>query len=137
MAYIQKPGRGNSPKTGNGLPSALKQIDPEVATKASAKIHKELNVDPMGKANQFQAEYDDKTGFKGKATNIENIMSGDNINRVQGGKTIATISKNDKVGAKKFMVETEKMVADQGFRRNKTAQYLNKRKESADINYKK
>jgi len=137
MAYIQNPGRGNSPKTGNGLPSALKQIDPEVATKASTKIHKELNMDPMAKGKQFQAEYDDKTGFKGKATNIENIMSGDNINRVQAGKTIATISKNDKVGAKKFMAETEKMVADQGFRREKAAGYLNKRKASADINYKK
>lgn len=27
MAYKQNPGRGNSPKTGNGLPSALKQIE--------------------------------------------------------------------------------------------------------------
>ncbi len=29
MAYKQTPGRGNGPKTGHGLPSALKQIDKE------------------------------------------------------------------------------------------------------------
>lgn len=27
MAYKQAPGRGNAPKTGNGLPSVLKQMD--------------------------------------------------------------------------------------------------------------
>lgn len=29
MAYKQNAGRGNSPKTGNGIPSALMQIDPK------------------------------------------------------------------------------------------------------------
>jgi hypothetical protein len=33
MAYKQSPGRGNAPKTGNGIPSALMQIDPNKKVK--------------------------------------------------------------------------------------------------------
>lgn len=139
MAYKQTPGRGNNPKTGHGLPTPLKQIDPktnkpEVVTKASNKIHKELNIDPIGKGNQFQTTYDDKGGFKGKATNISNVTSGDYIHRVQGGKTIASVSKSNKKAAGEFVKETEKQVSDQGFRRDKTAGFLNKRKASAVVN---
>lgn len=142
MAYIQNPGRGNNPKTGHGLPSALKQIDPpkgkpEVVTEASAKIHKELNAAPVAKAKQYQTEYDDKTGFKPKESNIKTVMSGDNILRVQGGKTVASISKNDKVGSKKFMSQTSKLAEDQYDYRSNTARHQNERKASADINYKK
>lgn len=139
MAYIQKPGRGNGPKTGNGLPSAFKQIDPkqgekpEVVTKASEKIHKELNANPEEKGKQFQTTYSPEAGFKGKDTNIENVMSGDYIHRVQGGKTVASVKK-DAREAKNFIKETEKQIADQNFRRDKMAGYLNKRKATAVVN---
>jgi len=109
MAYIQKPGRGNGPKTGNGLPSAFKQIDPkqgekpEVVTKASEKIHKELNANPEEKGKQFQTTYSPEAGFKGKDTNIENVTSGDYIHRVQGGKTVAGVKKDTRE-AKNFPI---------------------------------
>ena len=139
MAYIQKPGRGNGPKTGSGLPSAFKQIDPkqgekpEVVTKASEKIHKELNANPEAKGKQFQTTYSPEAGFKGKDTNIENITSGDYIHRVQGGKTVASVKKDTRE-AKNFIQETEKQITDQNFRRDKMANYLNKRKATAVVN---
>lgn len=142
MAYIQKPGRGNGPKTGSGLPSAFKQMNgegeekPEIVTKASEKIHKELNANPVGKGEQFQATYSPEAGFKGKAANIENVVAGDYIHRVQGGKTVASIKKDTRE-AKNFIKETEKQIADQGFRREKMASYLNDRKASANMNYNK
>jgi len=142
MAYIQKPGRGNSPKTGNGLPSAFKQMDgggeekPEIVTKASEKIHKELNANPVEKAKEFQTTYDPEAGFKGKASNIKNVIAGDYIHRLQGGKTVASVKKNTK-DAKNFIRETEKQIADQDFRRANKASYLNDRKASANMNYNK
>jgi hypothetical protein len=139
MAYIQKPGRGNSPKTGNGLPSAFKQMSregeekPEVVTKASEKIHKELNANPVGKGKDFQTTYDPEAGFKGKETNIKNVIAGDYMHRTQGGKTIASVKKDSRE-AKNFIKETEKQIADQGFRRDKMAGYLNERKATAVVN---
>lgn len=137
MAYIQKPGRGNHSKTGHGLPSAFKQMEgeekPEVVTKASEKIHKELNADPIGKGEQFQTTYSPEAGFRGKAANIENVIAGDYMHRVQGGKTIASVNKNSRE-AKKFEEETKKLIADMDFRRNKKAGYLNERKATAVVN---
>lgn len=137
MAYIQKPGRGNHSKTGHSLPSAFKQMEgeekPEVVTKASEKIHKELNTDPIGKGEQFQTTYSPEAGFRGKAANIENVIAGDYMHRVQGGKTIASVNKNSRE-AKKFEEETKKLIADMDFRRNKKAGYLNERKATAVVN---
>lgn len=134
MAYKQNPGRGNNPKTGHGIPTPLMQMNREVVTKASEKMHKELNADPVGKGVQYQTTYDDQGGFKGKDSNISNVMAGDYIYRVQGGKTVATIAKSDKKGAKNFMSETAKQQEDQNFRRNKMAGYLNRRKASPVVN---
>jgi hypothetical protein len=53
---------------------------------------------------------------------------------VQAGKTVASISKSDKKGAKNFMTETAKQQEDQNFRRNKMAGYLNMRKASPVVN---
>jgi len=142
MAYIQKPGRGNSPKTGNGLPSAFKQMGgegeekPEVVTKASEKIHKELNANPVGKGEQFQTTYDPEAGFKGKAANIKNVIAGDYMHRVQGGKTVASVKKDSRE-AKNFIKETEKQITDLNVRRGNKASYLNDRKASANMNYNK
>lgn len=139
MAYIQKPGRGNHSKTGHGLPSAFKQMNgegeekPEYMTKASVKINKELNADPIGKAEQFQTTYDPEAGFKGKEANIKNVIAGNYIHRVQGGKTIASVNKDSRE-AKKFEEETKKLIADMDFRRNKKAGYLNERKATAVVN---
>lgn len=137
MAYIQKPGRGNHSKTGHGLPSAFKQMEgeekPEVVTKASEKIHKELNADPIGKGEQFQTTYSPEAGFRGEAANIKNVIAGGYIHRVQGGKTIAS-AKKDSREAKNFIKETEKLIADQEFRRDKMASYLNERKATAVVN---
>jgi len=60
-------------------------------------------------------------------------MSGDYIHRVQGGKTVASVKKDTRE-AKNFIQETEKQIADQNFRRDKMAGYLNKRKATAVVN---
>lgn len=134
MAYKQNPGRGNNPKTGHGIPTPLMQMRRDVVTKSSEKINKELNADPVGKGTQYQTTYDDQGGFKGKASNISNVESGNYINRVQAGKTVATVSKSNKKAAKEFVTETGKQQEDQNFRRNKMSGYLNRRKASPVVN---
>ena len=137
MAYIQKPGRGNHSKTGHGLPSAFRQEKEDkvdVITKESQKIHDELNVNPKAKAEQLGGvNFDPEAGFKRNESNIKNVINGDYINRVQGDKTIATVNKNSRE-AKKFTEETNKLIADQNFRRDKMSNYLNKRKATPVTN---
>jgi hypothetical protein len=138
MAYTQNP-RGQFSKTGNGLPSAFKQMNgegeekPEFRTPASVKINKELNANPNKKAEQFQATYDPEAGFKGKIANIKEVVAGDYIHRVVGDKTVASVKKDSKE-AKTFMGETKKQIEDLNFRRNKMAGYLNERKATAVVN---
>jgi hypothetical protein len=93
MAYKQTPGRGNNPKTGNGLPSPFKQEDIELTKKYSkgkktlatqrekGNIDSGLNVD---KASGFAtAKPYEKSFVTNKITGGASVIGGDK-------KTIAT-----------------------------------------------
>jgi hypothetical protein len=96
MAYTQKPGRGNNPKTGHGIPSPLMQTDIELTNKYTrgrqtlATRRQEGNT-PSG------LNVDSKTGFasaKGYEKKIVTQPSGDTLIVDSSGKTIESAKAN-------------------------------------------
>ena len=96
MAYKQNPGRGNSPKTGNGLPSPLKQDNGIELTGKYTKGVKTLKKKREEGKTDTGLNIDTQSGFAtakpyekkfvtNKDTKGASIMSGDN-------KTTATAS---------------------------------------------
>lgn len=71
MAYTQKPGRGNSAKTGNGLPSALLQKKTNVKTSQ--------NVSPTNVSTELNEKVEATTQFNKLRKEIEAKAKTDSI----------------------------------------------------------
>jgi hypothetical protein len=52
MAYVQKPGRGSSAKTGNGIPSALLQTREEIERRVNSMISRKKKSDSIADAEK-------------------------------------------------------------------------------------
>lgn len=105
MAYTQAPGRGNKPKTGNGLPSALlqkKQEDIEIADNETLdKAFTSMNrtdfsgsgVTGNAKTGEFKANPFETTYVKGKNKYLPDFTIKDN-KPVQRSSTSNTSTEN-------------------------------------------
>jgi len=128
MAYKQTPGRGNSPKTGNGLPTPLKQqietTDKYEAGKKKLAANRLKGANPGGlnintATGEASVKPYEKKFVENKKTGQAHIVGGNN-------KTVASASKygNDKAVKdlrQKFVSDS----TDTMNRRNRNAQLYN------------
>lgn len=130
MAYKQKPGRGNSSKTGNGLPSPLRQDGGIELTEKYTKGVKNLKKKREEGKTDTGLNIDKTTGFAtakpyekkfvpNKVTKGASIISSDN-------KTVATATSYGQ--GKEVENLRKKFVSDSAYtmnRRNKSAELYN------------
>lgn len=125
MAYMQKPGRGNHPKTGHGLPSPFKQTEIEV-TKKYEVGKKQLETNRNRGLGSDGLTINNATGEAKPNLPMHTVVkSGSKVRELDSKGGVVKEEQMDSRGNEAFYKNVENRNKDVTSRQTKNAEYYN------------